>query len=316
MKKMKKTLATLALGLTLGVAPLVAQSIGIKKINTSYASKIDKKTNTLYGNKFNASEPEVGENKNSIEGRGINIYFRNDEHVLDSGDISDFKQYSSITGDYVGNIKIEASADKNASSDYNLGLSQRRSNSVEDVVRKLFPKANIETVALGERPGEDLAERRKVKLTIDNPISYQIENSKADYLLLDFSGSMNEILPGTKIKKVSTIWNSKIPTGIEAYYFSGKSESNELGSIFPDGDTPLYNSIYEIIKIAKIESVIDIYTDGLNSKLEGYNSKNIIDEANKKNIKLNMKSIGIPENKKEIYEKISNDTYGKSFFMR
>lgn len=310
MKNIKKTLATLALGLTM-MTPAVSQNI--RKVDiSSLRESSQSKTDNLYGTKLEASKPLVGEKQNSIEGRGLNVYYQSDKDSLTDGDLSDIVKYSGMVKDSFNNISIEASADKNGSNNYNQALSMRRAESVKSAMQELYPNATIDIRALGERPGENLAERRKVKVTIDDKLSSALR-SDSDYYLIDMSGSMKSPLEGTNLKRYEAVRKAEFPAGSEVYTFSGMGDVSKLEKTMPSGMTPLYNSIKELLNIAKPGSDIQILTDGGNSLKRGKKSVSteyIINLANKKDIDLNFISVGMSQKEENIHKKIAKSTGG------
>jgi outer membrane protein OmpA-like peptidoglycan-associated protein len=270
---------------------------------------------------FYGENPSNGELRNTCKNKVLNIYYENDEFKLDKNDSIDLKKYEEIFKENPDYFQIVGYADINGKTDYNYKLALNRAEKVSSFIKKKYPKCLVELVSAGESGSEDnLDESRKVTIIPNTPSFYSaFNNIKSDYVLLDLSGSMNWYIPRLGFTKYDVLSAVKFPKDSEIFaFFSGSvnsgSEIPHIKELKPKGCSEIYGSAKDLLdKVIEDGKTLTIFTDGIST--DKYNNYiDVIESANKKNIKVSIIGVEIPKNRVEEYRKITTNTGGEYSF--
>jgi peptidoglycan-associated lipoprotein len=78
------------------------------------------------------------------------VNFDFDEHVLDSGAISQIEQNAACLKTMPGTVQLDGYADERGDDEYNLALGKRRSASVKRTLKRMIRGRSIKTMSYGE----------------------------------------------------------------------------------------------------------------------------------------------------------------------
>ncbi len=290
---------------------------------------------------INFSEPLAGELKNSLEGIIMNIHFRTNESDLFHSDSLDLESYcKEILKPYVdkkgiNSFNIEGYADCVGSEKDNLILSDKRCLSIANFLKRKFPQVDFYISAFGESQSREtqdsllLGEDRVGKIIPDeNPLKRALDICRADVYLLDQSGSMNQNGEWKLLQKYS------FPDSSEVYSFSKlmlppNSTLEDLNPRnYPEffhtydikteiarGKTAYYPANNILIPSLENDRTVTAIINGKNN-FGNVSSKEIIDKAKSKSIKVNHVGINLSEDSQKDFIDIATQTGGKYYFFR
>ena len=263
---------------------------------------------------------------NRISGDTLIIYFETNDSKLEHNDVNDIKKFISYyTSSNEKNKKslgvcINGYSDKRGDKKVNYELSKNRANTVQKfLLNNGVPTIHVfyygETKArVNSLADIETIKDRKVEIVFPFSIRNVLDKSYADYYILDGSKSMKELLPGsdyyTKWEEIANYPFSDSSTVFVINSFSDYNirDSNNVNhqsilSYIPKESTPLLIGIKNIISIVKPKSVIRVLSDG-DDNWGGVKVQKIINDANKKEITINISSI--KDNSVEINQDLNN----------
>jgi outer membrane protein OmpA-like peptidoglycan-associated protein len=302
--------------------------------------KVNTKTeNKIYPNKQefpkynNFSEPLKDEAKNSLEEKIMHIYFQTKKNDLTKGDSIDLMRYFlNVLSPYsvyekINCINLEGFADCIGKDYDNYVLSLKRTEAVASYLRNFFPHTPFYFSAFGEtqspetRDSSILKKNREVKIIInENPLSRALSLCNADVYLLDQSGSMN--LNG----EWALLQNYPYPDSCDIYSYSKLSKNTpknfpeamhtyDISTEIASGKTCQYDATDTLMTELAENTTLTTVVNGKNN-IGGTNPKKIIDKAKKKNIKLNIIRINLPESSKDELISLASGTSGRYYFLK
>ncbi len=238
--------------------------------------------------------------RNETDGESLTLFYRVNSDTLHNNDISDlrnfFRQHQNVDS-----WIIEGYADTKGPIDLNFQLGEKRANGATEYLR-MFGSSNMTEVSFGEDKSissdrSSMSRDRKViikpqysdcgSLTPEGQvISEGLKKFPADTYLLDLSGSMSE--------EIGIIRSFDFPRNSDIYGFN-TCNSNNVKRVNPEsvnscGSTPLYQSINQLLNDSNIDE-LTLMTDGEDSE-GGFSVDDIINKANKNNVKINVIAAG------------------------
>ncbi len=245
---------------------------------------------------------ELGLKTNEIIGDTLIIYFETNEDIIrrnDSIDIVNFLNFYKNKKGSLG-LYLEGYSDKRGGDSSNLILSKNRAIRVEKFIKKTKTPV-VDKFYFGEAKAKvnSLSDQativdRKVKIYYPLSIRNSLNKFKADYYLLDGSKSMKDVLKGSmNYSKWDEVSNYPFEANNRIYASLGKNQSFsnivekiKLKSYQPEGSTPLFLSLFSLIRISDTNKIITVLSDG-GDNWGGVNPNQIAFLAKLKKIKIN-----------------------------
>lgn len=216
-----------------------------------------------------------------------------------------------------GTIVIEGHCDPRGSARYNFELGAKRAKVVEEyVLGKLKGRdgsdLKIETISYGESRAADgsMNKNRRAVISMGTPlIERALDSTRSappDYYLIDSSDSM------------LVNWPS-----IQSYKFSERSAIygfNECYGLYEGlakttcGQTPLWDTVYELLMKMESQQVLTVVSDGYDNRSKSFNSDDVISLAKEKGIIISTIFIGTVD-MQGILTKLAVETGGK-FYLK
>lgn len=263
--------------------------------------------------------PLDGELRNKCENRVLSSYFRNDEFALNQNDSLDMERYLKVLEENasVHYFQVRGYADINGESNHNYNLALNRATQVSSLIREKYPEIPIELISVGESGTTDnLAENRKVEVVLNEPSFYtELQKSDAKYFLLDLSGSMKDFVMGTRVPKYAFLREVEFPNDARLFgFFSGEIPKGDgllnLDSFQPKGCSEVYGSSKDLIDVVMNPGEeLHLFTDGISTD-EEFSAQDVIDAAKKKNVKVSVVGVGMPDYAIFDFMRIASETGG------
>jgi outer membrane protein OmpA-like peptidoglycan-associated protein len=262
-----------------------------------------------------------GELQNKCENKVLNLYYQHDKSNLNHNDSVDFDSYSKIFKEDPVFFQVRGYADIRGTLDYNNNLALERAKKATNMIKSKYPDAMIELVSVGEIGSEkNLDESRKVEIIPNTPSFYSALNkTKSDYGLIDLSGSMNRFVPRLGASKYDVLRVVKFPEETDLFaFFSGRTPKGKhiphINEIYPHGSSEVYGSAKDLIdKVIENGKSLTIFTDGVSTD-KYISCQDVIDAAKKKEVKVSVVGVGMPQDKVKDYRKIATETGGNYSF--
>ncbi|MFH2028075.1 MAG: hypothetical protein ABIJ08_02980 [Nanoarchaeota archaeon] len=259
--------------------------------------------------------------QNEMEGDNLLIYYTTNSNTLFRNDLNDITRYAQALAGLdgqVGKFIIEGYCDHRGTDSANLDLARKRIQGAAKALRRnLGYNPDIEIVVRGEEGAtessdwETMARDRMVRITPDEGsiIHAGLRALPSDVYLIDASGSMQG-------EKWSQVGSYQFPNNSDIYAFNtfiGLDHVNTPRDTTPDGKTPLYDSLYDLVgKVGKGKS-ITILSDGIDNSSHTTPAR-IIDLARQRGIKLNFLGVGLDTAYQDVLANMSQQTGGKFYF--
>jgi len=215
-------------------------------------------------------------------------------------------------------VSVEGYADYRGSAQLNYTLSKNRIQGVESIL-ETNGTFNVRKAVFGERKAVkntddpwQLQLDRKVRLISPaRPVKQGLDYLIAGTYLIDQSSSMNEGLE--KGTKWSEVQDYHFPKESNIYTFTNRRRecNHNLSQEKPQGRTPLFLSLYELLKKTAWGTPVTILTDG-EDNFGGKTAEEIILLANQKGIQISFMGLGL-YNHINTFEKITTETSGKLY---
>lgn len=260
--------------------------------------------------------------KNKIETGNLVLYFGSNSWTLKRNDKQDIRALLH-TLESGTPLLLEGYADHRGPDDWNMELSQNRAQGIEAMIQGGWPgKYSTQITAYGEskatQRGKDSRSTQQDRVVRiipgQSPIARGLDLLTADYYLIDSSGSMNEPLPDgrSKWEEVATY---RFPAGPQVYTFGSGSPAVPLARISPNGDTPLYRSLHDLISQAKSGKAITVLSDGEDTQ-GGYTPEQLAQQAKQKQLSLSFVGIGLLPDTQHTLTTMAQQTGGKVYLAR
>ena len=128
----------------------------------------------------------------------------------------------------------------------------------------------------------------------DNAVAKTLAAMPAQCYLIDASGSMDDPVPGGSVKKIDVVRKFKFPENAIVYAFSsdlrGGGDALPFAQLDPDGGTPLYSSIINMLSSNTCKD-LSVFTDGRDNAGRGTLDKAIAAALNAK-VPVNVGAVG------------------------
>lgn len=257
--------------------------------------------------------------QNKIEKDKLTIYFTTNSDTLQRNDIDILRRF--YREHQNSKFLVEAYCDPRGDEGFNLELGNKRASGVEQYLHMFNHEAIVRTATYGESKakGDNLreyAEDRKAIIILDgNVFGRGLDVLPADYYLIDGSSSMQ----GEKWEVVSTY---KYPDKSQRYVFrdSGITPVTSFNGIEPQGGTPLWNSIGQLLNQIETGKSLTVLTDGDDtSTYSGYSGRTIytpetiVPIAQSRKIPVSVIATGVRPSTRTKLENIVGQTGGKIY---
>ncbi|MFA6461872.1 MAG: OmpA family protein [Candidatus Woesearchaeota archaeon] len=248
---------------------------------------------------FTANSAPRKHRANQVNGNILTVYFTTDHSSFNSNDTADLETYlqSLPNGTH---LLVEGYADRRGTDEHNALLSQQRAQAVSDYAKRFNPTLETELYSFGE--GHPAVEgkgfktyqaNRRVRIIpqkSEGVITTGLSTLKpSDYYLLDRTGSMKDI-QWNRVSKWNEVQSYQFPKGASLYTFTTNNVTKgctgeDLNQLTPDGETPLFVSLYSLLDEMKEGRSVTVLTDGINN-VGDVSDKDIIERARAKKITL------------------------------
>ena len=236
--------------------------------------------------------------KNELDDKGnLAIYFRTNAWALHENDRRDIQGYVRSLPQR-SHLVLEGYADRRGNDTDNDELGRKRGESVADIIKAITSMGHTyEITSYGRSKAtattkDGMKRDRKVTIVqVTSAIGRGLDNLLADTYLIDQSGSMNErTISGTS--KWHAVLSYSFKPNAELFTFSSIPGpcNGPLDKVRPDGQTPLYASMLELITKTPSGKTITALTDGADNRSSNRQQdvSQIIQNANAKRIQINM----------------------------
>ena len=197
---------------------------------------------------------------NSITKRSLSIFFKEDQYVLDSGQIERLSSFFSKFKKSKNQASIIGYADGCGSFSYNKELSSKRAKEVFLIAKNYIRPSYIERISGGENSREHLAGARRVDIIVHTHkrVTTAIEKVPADYYLIDASGSM-----WSSYRDWNDIINASVKPNSRVFLSMTKGCRNgqRMISVRPQGGTEIWWSYWHVVEKMKPGETLLIISD-------------------------------------------------------
>lgn len=256
--------------------------------------------------------------KNDWEKGILTIYFTTDSWTLYQNDLLDIREYAIILPAKT-NLILEGYADLRGPEGHNLMLGKERAAAVEKILRQYNLSLKTSSVSYGEsKPTtkatdfSSLQVNRRVKIVPNQSvIARGLDLLVSDYYLIDQSESMKE-LSETGNSKWEEVQKYSFPSGTKTHTFTTirRNCGGNLSQEYPQGSTPLFSSLYELLEKMEPNKSVTVLTDGCNNEGTA-TSTDVLRRAKEKNIAISFLAL-VPCIPGQL-EQIARETGGKMY---
>jgi len=255
-----------------------------------------------------------GHPKNEVQDGVLSVFYSTNSWKLMSNDIDDLRAFGR-TLDSRSSLIIEGRADYRGTEERNEVLGRNRAEGIAKFLQT-YTQGKVDFVSYGEKDAaQDSADRtqlqrdRVVRIVPNRGlVSRALEVSPADVYLIDQSGSMR----GDKWAQVQSF---SFPKNAEVYTFESPKQdcSTVLSQRFPNGGTPLYMSLSDVLSSMKDSQTLTVLTDG-DDTVGGRTPTDVIALAQRKKVDINVIGLGVSH--PEYLEQIASETGGQAYIRQ
>lgn len=257
---------------------------------------------------FTIAAPPKGREQiaNRLENGVLDVYYPTRSWQLFPNDRADIANFMSQLPK--GALVVEGYADHRGTPELNQSLTDNRGEGVAKILElngfRVTRTSYGNTKSQITADPEMLAKDRRVSIISgQTAIARGLDQLMADVYLVDKTGSM----AGSRWQAVL---NYVFPEQAKVYTFSTINAcTGQLATERPDGNTPLFASLYETLQITERGKKVTVLTDG-DDNIGVKTPEQIISLAKDKGVSVSFVSIGVPQGFASLLTNISKGTNG------